>query len=223
MKRTRAGWSEASREAHRIAVQPAWSDERRSAHKLAMIDAASRPERNERLSAALKAKWASGTRRAIPMEAHKRAGKSIRRAYAEGRVKPRDSVKHQAGSSKGGKIGGVKSIPFLLAMAARKVGCRNPPGPSARGLSNVHAKLWAFRSPTGVHLTGRNLAHLIRENAEMFNPEDLEPRGKSGTGCQAHKGLASLVSHAGKGCSWKGWTPLPEIEPTIRILRSHKT
>jgi hypothetical protein len=81
-------------------------------------------------------------------------------------------------------------------------------GLGAKGPQHVHSKEWAVRSPCGTVIQGRDLMHLIRENASLFNKEDAEfKKNEHGTDlwCRADRGLRKLFAPKPRN-QWKGWT-----------------
>lgn len=71
--------------------------------------------------------------------------------------------------------------------------------------TNIHAKEWVFVAPDDkiYHIT--NLHHFVRNNPHLFNPKDVEWKGKNGIDyyCNATAGIGNVKQ--GKSQSWKGW------------------
>lgn len=165
-----------------------------------------------KLKASLKAKWASGTRKANPHDMYERTSKLMKEAYASGKrtchltrddalraCAARDMKKVREACRKTGKA---------------KLGVPNPPGKSEAGPENWKAKEWAIRSPDGIILQGKNLNHIIRENAHLFSPSDVAWKKSQ---CLASKRISSLFLTKSDGktpcaLSWKGWTPISKVE-----------
>ena len=142
-------------------------------------------EEKQKLSAKLKANWASGTRKPAVLPPPSR--------YREMSLR-RDSLRM---SEHGKRIG------------EKNRGVPKPPGPNEKGPSNIRAKYWVFKSPQQQIIKGVNLNELIRKNAELFDPVDVVWRGKCGNDCNAAKGLRRLFVIKKDGTikhhSWKGW------------------
>lgn len=74
--------------------------------------------------------------------------------------------------------------------------------------TNIHAKKWQIVSPNNQIFIVRNLYQFVRDNGELFLPQDVifkRQGGKRGTGgeyCNATHGLRQAASSGG---TWKGW------------------
>ncbi|WP_061799500.1 MucR family transcriptional regulator [Serratia ficaria] len=75
---------------------------------------------------------------------------------------------------------------------------------------NIHAKKWTLVSPDGEVYRVVNLHNFIRENTELFNPEDVvwklngeEAEEGSRLWCRASQGIRSIKQRSVE--SWKGW------------------
>ena len=74
--------------------------------------------------------------------------------------------------------------------------------------TNIHAKKWQIVSPSNQIFIVRNLYQFVRDNGELFLPQDVifkRQGGKRGTGgeyCNATHGLRQAAS---SGRLWKGW------------------
>ena len=162
------------------------------------------PEQKQKLSAALKAKWASGTRKPNPPETYAKSSATQLKGYAEGRLKaPRPWTPETAA-----KAAAARDQEKLRAHCSRvgkaKAGKDNPPGPSAKGPDNMWATYWELHGPNGELLRGMNLSELVRQNAHLFDAKDLNwNRAQS---CRATKGLRQLFQTRRPAKSWKGWT-----------------
>lgn len=83
------------------------------------------------------------------------------------------------------------------------------------------AKDWHLVDPSGTEHRFRNLSLFIRSHAELFDPDDILPRGLNGTGpCRAATGLSNIRPDRKKRVErWKGWHwcgPIPP-QPTRPI------
>ena len=165
------------------------------------------PEIKERLSKALKDKWASGTRKQNPEGYGKKISEKLKIAHAEGRM---HKVTHEA-SMKGLAARNMENVRAAARrVAEQKVGVPNSPGPSAKGPDNWKAKYWILKAPTQKIIQGWNLNELIRQNTHLFDPDDVVWYGKSKCQCRASKGLRYLFEMKKDGSgpkahSWKGW------------------
>jgi endogenous inhibitor of DNA gyrase (YacG/DUF329 family) len=78
-----------------------------------------------------------------------------------------------------------------------------------KGPENHKSKVWRLRSPRGVTYEFKNLNHFIRQNPDLFSPEDVEWRpGHKGRGktCRARGGLMGICPRLKNPCGgWKGW------------------
>ena len=61
---------------------------------------------------------------------------------------------------------------------------------------------WHLKSPRNVRISGMGLPRIIADNAHLFSPDDLVPRGK----CMVSRAEAGLYHLRRKALSWKGWT-----------------
>jgi hypothetical protein len=169
-------------------------------------------ETKERLKAALKEKWASGTRKRNPEESWDRARDTRVKNFPNGTYTPtlEAALKGLAARDP------VKLRERCKALGKSKAGKPNPPGRSEAGPENWKAKFWALKAPNGQTIKGKNLNDLIRENEHLFNKDDVKWVGSR---CRASKGLANLFLTKSDGktpCarSWKGWTPILKSEDT---------
>lgn len=176
------------------------------------------PETREKISAALKAKWASGTRRQNPPETYVKASLTHRLAFACGARKPPVLTAERIAQMRS-KIDPRNVLKANRLIGKRKIGVDNPPGPSAKGPDHWRAVYWKVRSPDREIIEGWNLNELVRRNAHLFDPNDLVWTGKSNTRCRATKGLRSLFSvtklkgggyRRASNC-WKGWVAVDKL------------
>ncbi len=169
------------------------------------------PDAKEKLSASLKAKWASGTRKKTPDSAYVKSSVSLKRAHAEGRM---HKVTYEA-SMRGlaaRDMNKVRAAARLVAIAG--TGRSMPAGPGAKGPNHWKAKYYRLRTPQRQIIEGWNLVELIRKNEHLFHADDVKwysPKGGKHTKgvCRALKGLRQLfeIRKNGKICyTWKGWT-----------------
>ncbi len=144
--------------------------------RLANLGRSPSPETRAKLAAARKGQTMTPERR----EAHRLR---MIRAHSEGKFSPSNVAKaHDAVRGKPAK------------------------GKNAKGPDNTSAKHWRIRSPSGVIYEGWNLNHIVRENAHLFNPADLNRN--------AAAGIAALFQGRANNCvSWKGWTAVLDGHP----------
>lgn len=83
-------------------------------------------------------------------------------------------------------------------------------GRAAKGSNNACARTFHLRSPDGRSFSGRNVNEFVRENPNLFLPDDVvwkeQKWGIAGKRhrCRATVGLSGILrGHRG---SWKGWT-----------------
>jgi hypothetical protein len=166
----------------------------------------------ENLSKALKAKWASGTRKPTPKSAYEKSAESLRRRVKE---KGRWDKLTREICSRGGKTVTEKQIQKNREIAKAKIGGRNPPGPSARGVGHWKAKFWMLWTPDRNFLSGVNLNEIVRTNAHLFDEKDLRQRGSVIYAAKRLAGLFVMQKRRGKLCvfqSWKGWRAVDKAE-----------
>lgn len=174
------------------------------------------PEAREKLSKALKAKWASGTRKPNPPETYVKVSATHKKAFAEGRRVPVGLTSEQA-RERAAKYDREKMLKVNRRIGDMKFGVPNPPGPSAKGPDHWKARYWIFRSPDRKVIQGWNLNEIVRQNADLFDEEDLQWTGKSNTRCRATRGLRSLFHMKKDGSGplvnhWKGWVALDVLD-----------
>jgi len=168
-----------------------------------------KPEHRENLSKALKAKWASGTRKPTPPEAYEKASASQKRGYAEGRRVAPGMTTEQARERRA-MYDRKKMLEVNRKVGDMKFGVPNPPGPSAKGPDHFKARYWILMAPTKQIIEGWNLNELVRNHAYLFHPDDVVWHGRSKAKCRASKGLRQLFEMKKDGSgpkvlSWKGW------------------
>lgn len=159
-----------------------------------------------KLSAALKAKWASGTRKPNPPETYVKASATHKRQFAEGLRKipvltTEDAKRYQTMADPE-KVRRANAI-----NGEKRIGIPMPPGPSAATPEHWKSKYWKVKSPEGIIVEGMNLNDLVRMNPHLFDPADLNWKKFR---CKATRGLRSLFyidKRRGEVCSrcWKGW------------------
>jgi len=164
------------------------------------------PESRERLSAALKAKWASGSRKKNPPETYVKASATHKAQYASGARKPPGMTSEQA-KERRALYDRDKMMEVNRKVADMKIGVPNPPGPSAASPDHWAAKYWILKAPTQEIIEGKNLNDLVRENAHLFDADDVVWCRHR---CRATKGLRGLFEMKKDGSgpktlSWKGW------------------
>jgi hypothetical protein len=162
------------------------------------------PEVKAKISAALKKKWASGTRKKNPEGTGAKISAKIKIAHKAGRM-------HVFNAEDAAKGLAARKYENVLAanikIGLQKRGVPNPPGISAASPDHWKAKYWTLIAPNKEVIHGRNLNDLIRKNAHLFNPEDLNWHKSR---CRASSGLRFLFEVNSKGERkahfWKGWT-----------------
>jgi len=120
-------------------------------------------------------------------EAHRRNG-----YHATHLQHPETSAKRKASCAASQKT--KRHLEKLVAHAQTLP--RNQPG-----TQHHQSRHWYLRDPKNRHHTVLNLRHFIRQNAHLFEPQDLSSR--------AYNGLAQLRPSTTKRPtlpSWKGWT-----------------
>lgn len=183
-------------------------------------------ETREKLSKALKEKWASGTRRPNSKESRERAASTLRARFAAGDLKPsqvpletRIRCAELFSKKYKGRVLRKTAIADWEKEKIKKIAeeFRKTDPRAQKGTQNQSARVWRIRSPVNKIYEFKNLIHFIRENENLFAPEDVEWRvkGKRDTSltCKAHGGLSMLSprrkqSHG----TWKGWTWVSHIE-----------
>lgn len=80
----------------------------------------------------------------------------------------------------------------------------------SRSEHNIHAKKWTLVSPAGDVYKIVNLYNFIRENKELFHPDDVvwkkggeESEYGQSLWCRASQGISGIKQRASE--SWKGW------------------
>ncbi len=169
-----------------------------------------------KLSAILKAKWASGTRKRNPPNPHAIAAllsPEVRARALAGRSRP--EVRARIGRAlsvihKGRVLRKTPNSPDEVAAFIRMLKT-NPA--TRKGVSNVHAQMWHIRSPENKAYRFRNLTHFVREHEHLFMPDDViwKPHG-SGLRCKAVAGLMKMSPRGKHPSPWKGWRWVSELE-----------
>jgi len=171
--------------------------------------------RRRRISSALKAKWASGTRKPQPREAYARmaATQKVMRANQGGAFKIRAKEKHLAGCRKGAAGNLAARTPErLAALVARNKAATGIPaiGGNIATDANVKALRWVIRSPRNNTYAFTNLRHWARTHAYLF--EDDRPGAKQRFPIRIAHGISSLFSPDGRHGSYKGWTGISQTK-----------
>jgi hypothetical protein len=178
------------------------------------------PSVRARLSSSLKAKYASGNRRANPPETRKKAGESISKGYADGSISRQCRMTPAALRRMGKKISRqnagkvcrlTSNSPEEVAKFTAMTVIARKTVPSMMPLpSHCSALPWRLRSPDNKVYEFRNLQHFVRENRHLFLPEDTFPPEACGAEVQkwhAVGGLCGLsIRKKNPHGSWKGWT-----------------
>jgi hypothetical protein len=179
----------------------------------------------KKLSISLKQKWASGTRKKNPPETYKKCSETMKRKYASGQLKQKplpEEIRNRIGEilkvKNKGKI--LRKTPIsehekMMNKIRMEQFRRNDPR-GKKGPQNQCAEVWRLVSPNNTIHEFRNLIHFIRENENLFNPEDVVWRTKNGRvckTCKAHGGL-SILSPRRKNPHgvWKGWRWYSQVE-----------
>jgi hypothetical protein len=95
-------------------------------------------------------------------------------------------------------------------MSQARRGFPNVSENTKKGPTNIHSKTGYLRDSSGRIWHFNNLTNFVRENANLFSPEDVtwkaDNKGRL-TWCRARNGLMSLFSNGKKTHgTWKGWT-----------------
>lgn len=168
------------------------------------------PETKAKLSAALKAKWASGTRKPNPPEMYVPFSDAMKARWKE-----REKYNYGTMTSEVAKARRAMMPPeaeqriadALRKRAKARRGKPNPPGPSAASAEHWKAKWWKIRDPDRNYHEGMNLAQIIRDNAHLFDPKDLRIVGaKNLNKSNAYRGISMLFHR--DVYSWKGWVAI---------------
>jgi hypothetical protein len=86
-----------------------------------------------------------------------------------------------------------------------------------KGPTNQRSIEGVLRSPENKLYPFRNLTHFVRENPQLFAPEDVVwKKERHAIQCRASRGLIGLFGHSKdvRG-SWKGWTRYSWVEHTF--------
>lgn len=164
-------------------------------------------KKNEKLSAALKAKWASGTRKPNPRSTYEKSSATMKRKFAEGQLFLPKNSPEQCRQFR------LMADPEKMAAINRRIGIQRrgalmPPGPSARGEGHWKARYWELLSPDRQVYRFVNLNEFIRANSHLFDPADLEWKRAR---CRASKGIRQLFQSRRAPLSWKGWRAVKSL------------
>lgn len=171
-----------------------------------------KPETREKLRAALKAKWASGTRKKNPPETYIKSSATMRRLYAEGKVKIPDKATRIRVARIAGLTKSEKKTAQVTALGKAKKGVPNI-GRGAATEDNWKAKVWCIRSPRGIIYRFVNLSLWARRNAHLF--EDKRPYAKAPQWERVAKGISTILEASGRVCHYQGWTAVSKIEKAL--------
>lgn len=162
-------------------------------------------KQKKKLSKSLKQKWASGTRKPNPAGYGDKISAALKIAHAEGRM---HVITHDA-AMKGLACRDMDKVrEQIKALAESNRGKSMPPGPSAKGPGHHKSRYWVFTNKAlGATLEGWNLSHLVRENAHLFDDDDLAWKKSR---CRATRGIRSLyamnkTTGRPQALSWRGW------------------
>lgn len=106
-----------------------------------------------------------------------------------------------------------RTVSDLMREKAKEAFDANPV--MKKGPKHVNARTWQVRSPRGVTYQFRNLREFIRNNPNLFLPEDIEwvrkPDGNES--CRACTGIAGIsIRLKNPRTTWKGWTWFSQTE-----------
>jgi hypothetical protein len=179
-------------------------------------------EQRARLSAALKKKWASGTRKKNPPETYVKASETQRARYAAGvAFTPLRGPRCKEIAAMGGGARTDKQIAQAIALGKAKRGKRNPPGPSARGVNNWKAKFWMLWTPDRNLICGPSLSEIVRQNAHLFDPKYLKMVGSVPYAAKRLSDLFRLHRRRGRRLvwdNWHGWRAVDKAEMVKNVL-----
>lgn len=137
-------------------------------------------ETRKKISEGLKARWQGGKNYKMSEEARARMAKGHSERF-KGWYRRKSPVREDEKNR--------------LVAAGVNFRASDPRG--QKGPLNHKALVWKLRSPEGKIYQFRNLAHFIRENEELFDPEDVVwkpvPSRPSVMKCLAYYALASLA------------------------------
>ena len=170
------------------------------------------PMKNRKLSDALKAKWASGTRKKNPPGTQEKSAATLRAKYASGELtRPVLSaeLRAQIGRKVSEKLKGRATRgEWTEEQRAHQSHLARSNPVLVKGENNCKARMWRVRSPENVVYVFKNLQEFIRNNPHLFNEEDViwKPNIKA-MRCNASAGI-EVISPRRKhpAGSWKGWT-----------------
>lgn len=166
-------------------------------------------ESRKKLSEALKAKWASGTRKKNPRSTYEKSSATIKQMIAEGRFSPPAITPEQAIKNRA-KADNEKLAAQLCKLNKARKGHPMPPGPSAKGEGHWKSKYWELMGPDRQTYRFVNLNEFIRAHAHLFDPGDLVWRGKGKCACRASKGIRQLYQTRRAPLTWKGWRAIKQ-------------
>ena len=169
------------------------------------------PETRAKISASLKALWASGKRKPNPREAYEKAAITRRKTIASGNYKRRDPEEMRRTGKYAQSCADYNKVCLanrILAEKRRgkemaKINRFGKPSRCCKSPNHWKAKWWSIERHDGIVLEGKNLNQLIRENSQYFHPDDVVWRGPK---CRASKGIRQLYEgRVSNTRSWKGW------------------
>jgi len=166
-------------------------------------------ESRRKLSASLKKKWASGTRKPNPEGYGKKIGATNKRKMAEGTMRKREMSSEQ-GRAYFEMRDHDEIIKTNRRLGLERMGQEMKSPICKKGEAHHRAKYWCIQNKgLGVTLEGLNLTQLIRDNEHLFDVRDLN-WDRIGITCRAKKGLSNLYyirKSTGRphALSWKGW------------------
>jgi len=163
----------------------------------------------EKLSASLKKKWASGTRKPNPPETYVKSSATRKQGIAEGRIVIKGGWTSETAKEAQRKVDIYKLTQINREHARQRIGSRNPPGPSCRGPGHWKSKFWVVKDPNNRTRIFINLSEFIRSNSNMFDAKDVIWKKSS---CGASKRIAQLFAKKKAPNSWKGWRALTQEE-----------
>lgn len=182
--------------------------------------------KNQKLSMALKNKWASGTRKRNPDIAWKKASETLKNRFACGELKPvelssetRKKIGKINSKNHKGKVLRKTPISDFEKQQIKIAGdnFRKKDQRAQKGPQNQCSRIWRLKSPLNKIYEFKNLMHFIRENENLFIKDDVQwkskPNRKSNFTCRAHGGLSMLCPRRKKSIGvWKGWRWFSQVE-----------
>jgi hypothetical protein len=162
-------------------------------------------EHRAALSQAIKESW----KRRSPQERER-----IRQLGLSNRDRKRDPIQGLIHSA---KMWGRKRDHEAVEKAAAKMRGRPQTALVTRkGETNKRSQEGVLRSPENITYPFRNITQFVRDNPQLFAPEDLVwKKDRSSDVCRASRGLQALFARKFVRASWKGWTRVSQTEAEL--------